>query len=625
MAVIDSGVRPSFNHMAPGTLIGCENFSRKPDFDPAGNPIGIGECLSDNNWGHGTFVAGAIAGNGIFSFDSGSILLQSVAIHAPEAIINPGSTLAMLGSAPNVKIYSLSVFNNVPFPADSSEILDAVNRVIELKKVEGYDIGVVNMSLGRRTLFAGQGIFEEMVDALLEAGIVPVIGGGNSGNSPLTTASPASALATLGVAAGSLAHQERIAADVFFTAFGLPVGIGSFVRPSELTQTASFSSRGPDADGSGGPDVIATGLGVFGQGLSVAPDPNLVNLGNGTSFSTALVSGVAALLRQAFPGATATQIRNAIILAASSEVTTDGSTELDEGQGWVNAHAAYRLLDENGVSHLLDRPFRPRRSVRRNVERGTDLEVSRGSAQLRAKNLKPGGRSDILLEIPENTRDVRITLSDVDAAFLPSEFFGDYGPGKQNCFFVGDAIMLNIHSAKTSFISTAISAGDYFDLNPDPTSVSAFIVEDQEVTIIIADRDSEAVYPPTALVIRDDLEPGIVRVTVAGDVVNAGPISAKVAVTTSRFERPSPTLEGTIHAFEWIQLPDPLPGPPDVDQLQFRLNWNHNWGKYPTNDLDMQVYFFDGTNFFPIFVDGGAPHSLDRKSASLSCIPTASN
>ena len=412
-----------------------------------------------------------IAGNTIFSFDPSSILLQSVAMHASEAIINHDdrskkSTLTRLGSAPNVKIYALRVFNNIPFPADSSEMLDAVNRVIELR-VEGLDIGVVNMSLGRRSLFAGRGIFEEMVDELLEVGI-----------------------------------------------------------------------------------------------------------GNGTSFSTPLVSGVAALLRHAFPGADATQIRNAILLSDSSEVTEDGSTELDEGQGWVDAQAAFELLEGNGVSHLLDRPFRPRNSVAENVKRGTELEVSRGSAGLEAQDLKPGERFDILLEIPANAQDVTITISDVDAEFLPSEFFGDCGPEKQNCFFVGDAIMLNIHSAKTSSIQTATSAGDYFDLNSDPSSVSAFIVENQEVTIIIADRDSKAVYDPTALVIRDDLEPGIVRVTVAGDVVNAGPISANVAVTTSRLRRPRPTLEGAIDDFELIQPPDPTPVPPDVDQVQFRLKWN---------------------------------------------------
>ena len=103
-----------------------------------------------------------------------------------------------------------------------------------------------------------------------------------------------------------MTHQERIAADVFFNF----AGAGPFLRPFDGTQTAGFSSRGPDADGSRGPDVIAAGFGLFGQGLSEScditppsefpgcdPDNDWVSVGNGTSFSTPLVTGTAAALR----------------------------------------------------------------------------------------------------------------------------------------------------------------------------------------------------------------------------------------------------------------------------------------------------------------------------------------
>ena len=91
----------------------------------------------------------------------------------------PNNTIAMIGSAPNASIYALRVFGDITQPGNSQDILAAVQRVIELKVEEGVDISVVNMSFGRRTIYAGQGVFQLIVDTLLDNDILPVVAVGN--------------------------------------------------------------------------------------------------------------------------------------------------------------------------------------------------------------------------------------------------------------------------------------------------------------------------------------------------------------------------------------------------------------------------------------------------------------
>jgi subtilisin family serine protease len=62
-------------------------------------------------------------------------------------------------------------------------------------------------------------------------------------------------------------------------------------------ERATFSSCGPTSDGRIKPDVIAPGQGVW----TALPNTGMYQPGNGTSFSTPLVSGVCALLLQHDP------------------------------------------------------------------------------------------------------------------------------------------------------------------------------------------------------------------------------------------------------------------------------------------------------------------------------------
>lgn len=83
-------------------------------------------------------------------------------------------------------------------------------------------------------------------------------------------------------------------------------------------QIAPFSSRGPTADGRIKPDVVALGWGTYVIGLSGQPQQ-----ASGTSFSAPLITSLAACLWQAFPTASAQEIRQAILASADRYTSPD--------------------------------------------------------------------------------------------------------------------------------------------------------------------------------------------------------------------------------------------------------------------------------------------------------------
>ena len=102
---------------------------------------------------------------------------------------------------------------------------------------------------------------------------------------------------------------------------------------------ATFSSVGPTADGRIKPDVAAQGQTVLAAGSNT---PRSYRYVDGTSFSCPLTAGVAALLLQAHPEATAAQVRAALRASGSQAASPNNLL----GWGIVNAPRAVEVLEE---------------------------------------------------------------------------------------------------------------------------------------------------------------------------------------------------------------------------------------------------------------------------------------
>src|SRR5262249_20912264 len=150
VAIIDSGV---YNH--DDLQLPFSNQSRivySESFVP-------GDPSTDDKYGHGTHVAGIIAGNGQDSLDG-----------YPEQY---------LGMAPNANIINLRVLDANGAGTDS-QVIAAIQRAIELKHT--YNIRIINLSLGRK-VYESYAIDPlcQAVEAAWQAGIVVVVAAGNSG------------------------------------------------------------------------------------------------------------------------------------------------------------------------------------------------------------------------------------------------------------------------------------------------------------------------------------------------------------------------------------------------------------------------------------------------------------
>jgi hypothetical protein len=474
-------------------------------------------------------------------------------------VVRSGSAafIPLVGTAPEAQIYALRI--SATGGAPSSRLLAAVERVIELKEKfdrhedGGVNIQVVNLSFGGPTLFPGRDLFDREVDQLLDNNIVLTTSAGNGGPSSLTIASPASSFASLTVGAAGLPINERILLDLLYGP-----GLGRVLRVSDAPAMLTPSSRGPNADGRPDPDVVASGHFAFGQGFG---DPGTLQMADGTSFSAPTVAGVAALLRQAFPAATARQIRNAIIQHADPDLLGDAPTELDQGGGYVNALAAYKALASGSVPDTLEKPRHPQPTVATNVEHTTDLEVRSGPVSEPIRSLRPGQRHDILYELEDGTEQLSITLTDFAA-----------GP-QQNPLF-GDSFEIFVHTARTS------AFGDYVLIDFGLTNASYTI-----------DHVPSAGF----------LDAGLMRITLVAAPLNAGPVSGDVHIISKRSPLGEVSQRGRIAPLESLAFP--LEMPAGVSTARISVNWRHDWATYPVNDLDMYLVdpaghvHFDGVTF----------------------------
>jgi serine protease AprX len=273
-----------------------------PDF--AGRLIGGVDLSGGNNpfqdaYGHGTFVAGLIAGDGASS----------------------GGQYE--GEAPGANLVSIKV-------AGANGVTDLGTLILGLQWAVdnriAYNIRVLNMSLGFQP-FESTVVnpLDQAVQAAWNSGIAVVASAGNAGPSDGTILSPGDD--PLVITVGSLDDLAQ------------PV-----VANDEMT---NFSSVGPTSpDGWVKPDLVTSGRSVVSL---AAPGSTIYDenpsarigsgnfVGSGTSFSTAITSGAAALILAANPSLTPDQVK-ARLLGTTSPGPV-GNPFVD-GHGALNAYAA---------------------------------------------------------------------------------------------------------------------------------------------------------------------------------------------------------------------------------------------------------------------------------------------
>jgi serine protease AprX len=251
-----------------------------------------------DSYGHGTFVAGLIAGNGASS----------------------GGTFP--GVAPQANVLALKL-SGADGASNVGKVLAAIQWVLVNKDV--YGIKVLNLSLRvDSSLSYRLDPVNTAVERAWSAGIVVVVSAGNMGGGAHTIAKPADDPWVISVGSVDDRGTASLGDDV----------------------VSNFSSRGPTTpDGLAKPDVAVPGrslVSLRSPGSAVdAQYPAFVDgsyrRGSGTSFSSGIVSGAAAVLLADDPTLSNDRVKFELM---SSGRPVPGTTANDVGAGVFDIEAA---------------------------------------------------------------------------------------------------------------------------------------------------------------------------------------------------------------------------------------------------------------------------------------------
>jgi serine protease AprX len=294
VAVIDSGVVPVDGFKTPGKVV------YGPDLSLEAN----GPAKNLDTFGHGTHMAGIIAGR-----DS-----------AAGASVT-GDSSNFVGMAPDSRIVSIKIAD-AKGQTDVSQAIAAIDWVVQNRNKNGLNIRVLNMSFGT------DGVQDYLLDPLAYAaeqawhkGIVVVVAVGNEGFGTAKVNNPAY--------------------DPYLIAVGSNNANGTATTADDVV--SSFSN---DGDGTRNPDLVAPGEKVVslrspGSYLDATYPAARIGerffRGSGTSQSTAVVSGAAALLISQRPELTPDQVK--ALLTRTAE-PIPGATAAQKGAGLVDLATA---------------------------------------------------------------------------------------------------------------------------------------------------------------------------------------------------------------------------------------------------------------------------------------------
>lgn len=247
-----------------------------------GSAVFVGDNLLDR-LGHGTHVAGIVAGNG------------------------QASAGRFVGVAPGAALLVAKVMDDRG-AGWSSDVMAGLDWAI----MQGAR--VVNLSLSSELFGDGSDALSLFCDAAVQQGVVVCVAAGNAGPTPHTVGAPGCARQVITVGAST-----------------------------DADGVAEFSARGPTADGRIKPDILFPGTLITSaraRGTTMgASQGESYTEASGSSMATAHASGVAALLLEADPNLTPAEVK-AHLLAGAKDL---GRNAQLQGAGRGDAYAAFRV------------------------------------------------------------------------------------------------------------------------------------------------------------------------------------------------------------------------------------------------------------------------------------------
>lgn len=287
-------------------------------------PVDLGPGSNTDGDGHGSLVAGIVAGDGT-------------------------GDPSLIGVAPHAEIIGYNVGDRLGTPM----AVAAMDHILDHPE---WGIDVVNNSYGRAkfSVFDPAEPIHVATKALHDAGITVVFAAGNSGAGvEMNLGSYSVAPWVIGVGATDV---KGVRGD--FSSTGLPLD-NSVAAP---LVDGHVSATG-DRLGIYRPSVMAPGVSLLGvcptvstRMIGCTPGQSTEGRLSGTSFAAPHVAGVAALLRQARPDLTPDQIRKVLEVTASPTSGRDPAWRA--GFGVIDAVAAVDLVRSAGFPATLARLHR---------------------------------------------------------------------------------------------------------------------------------------------------------------------------------------------------------------------------------------------------------------------------
>ena len=317
VAIIDTGV--NYNHVDLSGHMwngGDEYPNHGYDFFSKDNdPM--------DEYGHGTHCAGITAGD--------------------------GTSGTQTGIAPNATIMALKVFGGAGSEASTDDILDAMSFAVE------YGANIVNMSLGSAGA-SGNAYYRQAFVNMMNANVVASVAAGNHGqnydtyslpanigspgNCPSPWHNPDQALSGGQSAAITIGASNRSDRKTTFSSFG-PVTWGNVSDYNDYPYAEGSTTE----TGLIKPDIITPGADIVSCDFS----DNSGHVSNkGTSMAAPLASGIMALMLQANPNLTPSQI-DQILETTAWPVDFKVKKNNDTGAGRADALACIDAIFTNAT------------------------------------------------------------------------------------------------------------------------------------------------------------------------------------------------------------------------------------------------------------------------------------